>query len=72
MLPTLGIMQALTNAAFLPYLATREPESTSSLEDLSNHKLSIDTEEDYKRVKKIFNFFNNILIGYKNVLKKLS
>lgn len=41
-------------------------------EDLSNHKLSIDTEEDYKRVKKIFNFFNNILIGYKNVLKKLS
>ena len=40
MLPTLGIMQALTNAAFLPYLATREPESTSSLEDLSNHKLT--------------------------------
>ena len=39
--------------------------------DLSKHKLSIDTKEDYIKVKKIFNSFNNILIDYKNVLKKL-
>lgn len=40
-------------------------------EDFSKHKLSIDTKEDYIKVKKIFNSFNNILIDYKNVLKKL-
>ena len=42
------------------------------MKDYSKHKLSIDTQEDYIRVKKIFNFFNNILIDYKNVLKKLN
>lgn len=40
--------------------------------DFSKYKLSIDTKEDYIKVKKIFNYFNNILIDYKNVLKKLN
>ena len=40
MIPTLGIMQFLTNAAFMPYLFTREPERLKEGEIVSINELS--------------------------------
>ena len=37
--------------------------------NLSNYKLSIDTIDDFIRVKKIFNNFDNFNVGYKKILK---
>ena len=41
MVPTLGIMQFLTNAAFMPYLFTREPEQLQEGELVSMNELSV-------------------------------
>ncbi len=40
--------------------------------DLSNYKISIDTKQDFNRVKEIFKHFGDIQVKYKSVLRRLT
>ena len=43
-----------------------------NIKDLSNYKISIDTKQDFDRVKKIFKYFGNIHVKYKSVMRRLT
>ena len=43
----------------------------SAKENLSNYKLSLDTEEDLNNLKKLFNYFNNIFFPFSKIEKLL-